>query len=462
MALIRRPAGPSPDSPPQALPTGTWASAAYELRMQIRRPAVWLVLLLVAAATIAGTHAPFQMARGDTTIAMMAGDWAFNLQVLLPAAFGCLLADRILREKRLRVDELFGSLPPSPGRLLLGKYLGTAAATAVPIGAVYVAGTLYLTALHGPAFLPAAFALVNLPGLLFVAAFALGCPAVMPVALFQFLFVAYWFWGNFLAPGFHIPTISHTILTPVGTYALGAFFHTGGATRLGPVAATTGWASVGLLLALTALALWGTALLLARQRRGPAIDRAAPSAPRPAAAPNTQRAGSPRWQIVRYELRILGPGVLLTPLLIVGVFAFLALLTTLAGGHGQIVPRVLTAGDRPVPGRRHRRGEPGRRRTRRRTAPGATARLSRNGPLPARHRDGVDLHPRVPADLRPGRNRRPADGRALRPQPTHLGRTDPLDVRRGGPLRPGHPQPRRERRRHHRPLAGGVHRPWPL
>lgn len=323
-------------------------SFAYEFRMQVRRPAVWIVLLLVIAATVAGSHAPFRMLPlslfpKDRIAGALAGAWAAALQALCPAAFGCLLADRVARERRLRVDELVESFPMAPGRLLLGKYLGTAAATLLPILAAYAAGAVYLTATHGTAVLPqaaAAFVLTDLPGLLFVAAFSIGCPAVMPVALYQFLFVGYWFWGNFLPPSFRIPTISQTILTPRGHYARAAFF-----PGLAPaVAPTTGLASVALLLAVGALALWATALVLGRQRAARSGGGPGAGASRSARARREPDAsGAGRAALLRYELRILGRSVLLTPLLIVAVFDLLALLTAFAGGHGGIVARVLTA-----------------------------------------------------------------------------------------------------------------------
>ena len=68
------------------------------------------------------------------------------------------------------------------------------------------------------------FVLVALPGLLFVSAFSVALPAVMWLPLYQFLFVCYWFWGNALAPSRGLPTLSDTILTPLGGYMLAGFF----------------------------------------------------------------------------------------------------------------------------------------------------------------------------------------------------------------------------------------------
>ncbi|MFL5653431.1 MAG: hypothetical protein ACJ8CB_04530 [Ktedonobacteraceae bacterium] len=68
------------------------------------------------------------------------------------------------------------------------------------------------------------FAAIVLPGILFIAAFSIACPAILWVPLYQFLYVGYWFWGNWLSPRFGIPTLSNTILTPGGGYISAGFF----------------------------------------------------------------------------------------------------------------------------------------------------------------------------------------------------------------------------------------------
>ena len=114
-----------------------------------------------------------------------------------------------------------------------------------------------------------AFAAVVVPGLAFVGAFSIACPAVMPVPLYQFLFVGYWFWGNALAPDAGIPTLSETVLTPIGLFRAIGFF--GPAAFYGPhspeynlgaaIASTVLMFGVA---ALPLLGLWG----LERWRRG--------------------------------------------------------------------------------------------------------------------------------------------------------------------------------------------------
>jgi len=69
----------------------------------------------------------------------------------------------------------------------------------------------------------AGFALISIPTFLFVVAFSLVCPLVIPVRIYQILFTGYWFWGNFLSDKV-FPTISGTLLNASGIYALQGFF----------------------------------------------------------------------------------------------------------------------------------------------------------------------------------------------------------------------------------------------
>jgi hypothetical protein len=59
---------------------------------------------------------------------------------------------------------------------------------------------------------------------MFIGAFSIACTAILWVPLYQILFVGYWFWGNLL-PDVGIPTLSTTILTPVGGYMCTGFFN---------------------------------------------------------------------------------------------------------------------------------------------------------------------------------------------------------------------------------------------
>lgn len=195
----------------------------YEFKMQIRRRSLWIaciscaLLLMRAVLNIVREPRLFGLVNTSpfNTIIITA---LFAINILLPIPFGVFLADRLPRDQRTNVNELFTSMPGALSTRIVGKYLGSALASLVPMLLCYsvlIVFLIYVThsLLTIPLFL-IDFVLIVLPGLLFVAAFSIACPAIIWVPLYQFLFIGYWFWGNSLSPRTGIPSLSSTILTP--------------------------------------------------------------------------------------------------------------------------------------------------------------------------------------------------------------------------------------------------------
>ncbi len=206
----------------------------YEFRMQLRRRSIWITMLLIILFILLLLSRNANVAQilsrlNHHPIQAVVVYWTDIVNAVLPIAVGILLADRLPRDRKTRVDELFTSMPGALSIRLLGKYLGSMVATLVPMFIFYLLGLgviLYET--QNPlALLIAleAFASIVLPGIFFISAFSLACPAIMWVPLYQFLFVGYWFWGNLLAPGSGIPTLNNTLLTPIGEYQSQGFFN---------------------------------------------------------------------------------------------------------------------------------------------------------------------------------------------------------------------------------------------
>jgi hypothetical protein len=275
------------------------AALRYEFRMQVRKRAVWLVpgltilvLLLIGSSLLRDLFDPVE---GRTVAKAAIVGLGIQLNALLPIVYGCLLADRLVRDDRLRVSPILDSTPASQRARLLGKYVGTAAATALPILVVYTAlAVAYAVHRSSPAALvweALTVALVMAPALLFVAAFALTVPLTMPPPLFRVLFVGYWIWGNLVPPDM-MPTPAQSVFAPVGGYAINELLGFHGyngdeATLSGPepgatlnflrpeASATTAWLSIAILLALAAAALaWGQALRTRRAEGLSLIGRA--------------------------------------------------------------------------------------------------------------------------------------------------------------------------------------------
>jgi len=230
----------------------------YEFRMQIRRRAVWItytcftVLLLGSFFELAFNIRQF--AWSDAVV-----NWTGNINAILPICVGVLLADRLPRDSQTKMNELFATFPGALSIRLLGKYLGSTLATIVPMLIFYASGIACIAFQnHNLLAIPfglETFAVIALPGILFVAAFSLAVPTIMWIPLYQFLFVGYWFWGNLLPPRLGVPTLSATILTPIGGYMISGLYH----IDAFPVTNATpmqGIASIALLSGTAAGVLW--------------------------------------------------------------------------------------------------------------------------------------------------------------------------------------------------------------
>ncbi|HLI68952.1 MAG TPA: hypothetical protein VKV19_04270 [Ktedonobacteraceae bacterium] len=241
----------------------TWGTLRYEFLMQIRRSSLWLTflgfaLLLVRSAIgnlrnpeLNTLHlSPLQLAATVTLLT----NW------LTPLGVGIFVADRLPRDRRTRVEELLNTLPGTLRMRILSKYLGATLATLIPAFLLYLL-ILGLAVWQTGNFLLVplgllCYVVIVLPGMFFVAAFSVACPAVIWVPLYQFLFFGYWFWGNLLSPSSGLPTLNGTILTPMGNMIGSSLFGIPfGKIGPGPYPPINGVASIAALLGLAILVL---------------------------------------------------------------------------------------------------------------------------------------------------------------------------------------------------------------
>ena len=247
----------------------------YEYLMQIRRWGLWIGLFLTVGLFF------FLLLRGDDLKAIPPGysssPWKlatllieeFNL--FAPIAAGILAADRFTRDRLLGTSELLNSSLPSKLPLVLGKYAGSLLAIFTPPFILLVGTLAYLAAyFHQPAiFLTAPIVLlaVVVPAWLFVIAWSLIFPLVMPLRLYQVLFAGFWMWAAVVPPD-RLPTINWSIFSVNGQYAHYVFFLNDAAgSRYFHPPATVGWAivNIALIVGLSVLALALMPLVLRRQ-----------------------------------------------------------------------------------------------------------------------------------------------------------------------------------------------------
>ena len=238
-------------------------SLRYEFSMQVKRRALWLTICLLTLFIVLFMTRNPRIADtlthlGDYPLLPTLVQWTSGLNKLLPIGVGVMLADRLYRDRRTHVDELFHSMPGVLSARLAGKYFGCLFATMVPVLLFYGIGVGVIAwQTHNIMALPlalATFAGIMLPGFLFITAFSLACTAILWVPLYQFLFICYWFWGNDLDAHTGIPTISETILTPDGKYAVHGFFGVDSFINATSLQATE---SVLLLISLAAFVMFG-------------------------------------------------------------------------------------------------------------------------------------------------------------------------------------------------------------
>ncbi|BCB73740.1 hypothetical protein GCM10022251_14360 [Phytohabitans flavus] len=255
------------------------AAFRYEFLMQVRKRSMWLangaIVLLLGLLSARSLGDVLDDPAAKATMAST----AVLVNLILPVGYGCFLADRLVRDDRLGVAAILDATPASAAGRLAGKYLGSCAAAAVPLAIVYFGfAALYAATAGRPVALgwaAALFAVVILPAVLFVGAFALVVPLLIPAPLFRVLFVGYWFWGNAISPA-AMPTLASSLVTPIGSYPLEVFF---GVDLAGPepgalfnflrpeATAATALLSIGVLLALATLVLSAAPALRARITR---------------------------------------------------------------------------------------------------------------------------------------------------------------------------------------------------
>ncbi len=165
---------------------------------------------------------------------------AFMFNLFLPVVGGISAADRLVRDRYLKVDELLSSTILTHREYIAGKYLGVLVSLLLPVFICQVALRIYTLFLGVPVILlgmtVVCFIVITIPAYAFITAFSLACPMVMPVRVYQVLFTGYWFWGNFLSPNV-FPTLSGTLLQPGGKVVMEGLFGVtfGGKTAYGSV-----------------------------------------------------------------------------------------------------------------------------------------------------------------------------------------------------------------------------------
>ncbi len=205
----------------------------HEFSMSIRRPGFWIAYVLLFLFYLLTAVTPANDGSREVLTPSQvwpeAGHTVFMFNIFLPLLAGILTADRMQRDINTGVRELQRSTPFSIPAYILAKYLGNLASVLAPmllivlgVGISIIARGIAPVGFFWPLLI--AFLTIAVPTHIFVVAFSLVCPLVMPLRVYQVLYTGYWFWGNLLSPT-AFPTISDTPLNAVGQYPLQAYFN---------------------------------------------------------------------------------------------------------------------------------------------------------------------------------------------------------------------------------------------
>jgi len=213
----------------RVLGPGLVGSLRYEFLMAARRRTLWVAtipLLLLAwalAATSPGlNHVP--------TASGQVGAWATAMNLLVTLGVAVALTDRFARTRRRGLGEVLDTTTAGPTRRMLGTLLGalTVALAPTAVGMLVLGGYFALTrgAVTALGWAVLAFVVIIVPAALLATTFAATLGLLLPVPLARVVVVLAWVWATIwnrqILP---IPTLSGTLLSPLGDYPAAGWLH---------------------------------------------------------------------------------------------------------------------------------------------------------------------------------------------------------------------------------------------
>src|SRR5438270_10993088 len=102
----------------------------YKFRMQIRRRSVWITFIALGLL-VTQFHQPWYRPITPPAVEAMIY-WTQEMHSLLAIVVGILLADRVPRDRRTRIEELLATIPGALGARLGGKCIGSILAPLIP------------------------------------------------------------------------------------------------------------------------------------------------------------------------------------------------------------------------------------------------------------------------------------------------------------------------------------------
>lgn len=202
----------------------------YEAVMALRRKVLWLTLgpLAVLAAFLALTS-PTVVAESDPVASL--GTAALVINLIYTGGVGIALTDRFIQQHRAGLADLLNATPSGHTACMVGAVLGPLGVALVPAAVLLVTLGVVLGIGNG-SLVPVGAAVIGLGAVLVPAALAITAVAtllglILPQALARVVVVMLWFWSTAFSPSLFpgVPTLTGTVLSPLGGYLAVATLH---------------------------------------------------------------------------------------------------------------------------------------------------------------------------------------------------------------------------------------------
>lgn len=198
----------------------------YESRIAARRKVLWIAMLPLLGLGVLICLTSQKLTGGHSVTGRMAG-WVLGMAAFGTFGVGVALADRFDGLRRRSTSEVFDATPaPLTSRMAASLLGGLAIALSPAFLVTLIVGICYTP--QNLAAIPIAvliFTITLLPGSLLLATVSVALGTVVPAPVARAVSVVFWGWATLLSSRVvPIPSITGSIMSPLGDYATRSFF----------------------------------------------------------------------------------------------------------------------------------------------------------------------------------------------------------------------------------------------
>lgn len=256
------------------LPSAFIGTIRYEIRIAMRKRASWLSILPLFLLSLLVTLTSRTLIGYSDPVARM-GATATVVNLIGSLGVAIALTDLMVSQRRPGLRELLSATPAGKAGRAAGMVLGPWLIAVAPMAAVLLITGGWLALINtSVAPLVAAltgFVTILAPGSLLLTMlanlFSLGIPATAA----RILIVPIWYWATFLSPLVPVPSITGTVLSPLGSYQASAWMgvdgpHADGGLLHPPPGQAAAWLALWITVTLTLLLFLACRMILGARR----------------------------------------------------------------------------------------------------------------------------------------------------------------------------------------------------